>query len=63
MIIDHPHILREVIHESGARSTHAGAEKVLTELSQALDEYAKGYARIADKAWGSGIENHLTRTL
>ncbi len=57
MIIDHPHILREVIRESGARATHAGAEKVLTELSQALDEYARGYARIADKAWETHTES------
>jgi len=51
MIIDHPHILREVVRESGANATHPGAEKLLTELSQPLDDYAGRYARIADKAW------------
>ena len=51
MIIDHPHVLREVVRESGANATHAGAEKILDELSKPLDDYAESYARIANKAW------------
>ncbi|NLG84064.1 MAG: hypothetical protein GX493_05530 [Firmicutes bacterium] len=37
MIVDNPHILREVVSLCGARPTHEGAEYVTTALAGALD--------------------------
>ncbi len=51
MIVDHPHILREVVAEVGARATDEGGEKLLTEKAAFLDEYARKWGEIADKAW------------
>lgn len=50
-IIDNPHILREIVAETGAYPTHDGAETVATCLARQLDEYASEYKEIADKAW------------
>jgi hypothetical protein len=51
MIIDHPEILREVVAETGARSTDEGGEKLLTERAEHLDAYAAAWGKVADKAW------------
>ncbi|MBC7288704.1 MAG: radical SAM protein [Armatimonadetes bacterium] len=51
MIIDHPHILREIVAETGARATDVGGEKLLTEKAAGLDDYARRWAEIADRAW------------
>lgn len=51
MIIDNPHILREVVAKHGAHPTHESADCVTTVLAGALDEYAEAYGRIADVAW------------
>ncbi len=51
MIIDHPHILREIVASTGARATDAGGEALLTEKAQGLDDYARRYALLADRAW------------
>ena len=51
MIIDHPSVLRDVVSETGARPTHPDAETIITELSPDLDEYARRYGEIADRAW------------
>lgn len=56
MIIDHPHILREVVAESGARSTDGGGESLLVKHAAALDAYAQAYAKLADPAWEEGYE-------
>lgn len=50
-IIDNPHILREIVAESGAYPTHEGAETVVGCLARPLDKYAGDYKKIADKAW------------
>jgi len=57
MIIDHPQILREVVEKSGARPTHPGADTILTQYSQYLDEYASTYGKLADDLWKQ--KNHL----
>lgn len=56
MIIDHPHILREIVAESGARSTDGGGETLLVEHAAALDAYARRYAELAEPAWQQGYE-------
>jgi MoaA/NifB/PqqE/SkfB family radical SAM enzyme len=56
-IIDNPHILREAVHEGGAHPTHPGADSIITTLAPALDEYAKRYGEVADRAWNEEYEN------
>ncbi|HHY47014.1 MAG TPA: radical SAM protein [Firmicutes bacterium] len=51
MIIDNPHILREVVSLCGAHPTHEGAECVTTALAGDLDAYADAYGKIADEVW------------
>jgi MoaA/NifB/PqqE/SkfB family radical SAM enzyme len=51
MVIDHPHILREVIEQSGAHPTHPGAEAILTQFAPELDRYALVYGKLADALW------------
>ncbi|MEW6229388.1 MAG: radical SAM protein [Bacillota bacterium] len=51
MIIDNPHMLREVVAKHGAHPTHDGADCVTTLLAGQLDEYAEAYGKIADIAW------------
>jgi MoaA/NifB/PqqE/SkfB family radical SAM enzyme len=51
MIIDHPHILREVVRQSGAHPTHEGADSVLYHLAPELDRYAQRYGHLADALW------------
>ena len=50
-IIDNPHILRDIIAETGAYPTHDGAETVIGCLAKPLDRYASDYKEIADKVW------------
>jgi len=56
-IIDNPSILREVVAEGGAHPTHVGSESIITTLASALDEYAREYGEVADKAWREEYEN------
>ncbi len=51
MIIDQPWVLREVVAKSGAHPTHPGADTIITQLKDQLDEYARAYHEIADPAW------------
>jgi MoaA/NifB/PqqE/SkfB family radical SAM enzyme len=55
MAIDHPHILREVVSQSGAHPTHPGAEGILTEFADDLDRYAMVYGKLADALWSEQI--------
>jgi len=50
-IIDNPHVLREIVAETGAHPTHDGAENVVTYHAKALDEYAAKYKEISNVAW------------
>jgi len=51
MIIDHPHLLRQVVGECRAHPTHPHAEAILTEFSDELDLYALAYGKMADALW------------
>ncbi|MCS7281228.1 MAG: radical SAM protein [Desulfobacterota bacterium] len=51
MIIDNPKALRELVRKYNASPTHPGAESIVNELSQFLDDYAKKYRAIAQKTW------------
>ncbi len=41
MMIDTPHVLREVLEETGAQPTHDGAETLVEDYAEALDAYAR----------------------
>jgi len=51
MIIDNPHVLREVIAENHPYFTHPGAEEIFTTKSKQMDEYAARWGKLADKVW------------
>ncbi len=51
MIIDHPHILREVCLENKPKPTHPGMERLLNEFASILDIYAKNLSNLYDPIW------------
>ncbi|MBW1999987.1 MAG: radical SAM protein [Deltaproteobacteria bacterium] len=51
MIIDNPHVMREVIAKTGAKFTHPGAEEIYTIHKDKMDAYAANWARLADQIW------------
>lgn len=51
LILDHPHLLRQVVRESGARPSHPDAGALLTDFAADLDRYALAYGRMADALW------------
>ena len=51
MIIDNPHVLREIINKTRPYYTHTGAEEIFTERSTEMDAYADRYATLADRVW------------
>jgi MoaA/NifB/PqqE/SkfB family radical SAM enzyme len=51
MIIDNPHIFREVIAESKPYFTHNGAEEIVTQMKDDIDAYAARYGVFADRIW------------
>jgi len=51
LIIDHPHLLRQVVGECKAYPTHPHAEAILTDFSDDLDHYARVYGKMADELW------------
>ncbi len=51
MIIDNPWVLRDVVKRHRARPTHPGAEAVITELADFLNDYAHRWAEVSDPSW------------
>jgi len=51
MIIDNPHVMRELIEETKPFFTHPGAEEIYTTKSQEMDAYAKHFGKLADQVW------------
>jgi MoaA/NifB/PqqE/SkfB family radical SAM enzyme len=51
MIIDNPHVLREIIRDTNPYYTHPGAEEIFTERAAEMDRYAERYASLADRVW------------
>ncbi len=45
IMIDNPSVFREVVEETGAQATHEGAETLVEDYAQALDEYAEAFGR------------------
>ena len=51
MIIDNPHVMRDVIQKTGARFTHPGAEEIYTKHWDKMDAYAANWGKLADRVW------------
>lgn len=51
MLIDEPDVLRQAVARYHAHPTHLGAETLVTDLKQEIDEYARSYRAIADAVW------------
>lgn len=58
MIIDNPHIMRDVIRKNAPSFTHPGAEEIYTIKSEEMDRYARAYGLFADRIWA---EEYLGR--
>ena len=50
-MLENPQYLREVVEKTGAHGTNAEAEETVEELCSKCDEYAEGWAPIADEIW------------
>ena len=60
IMIDNPQVLREVVSETGARGTHPGAESLITDFAQALDEYAEAFGRaVAERGPVTRFRHHV----
>jgi hypothetical protein len=53
MIIDHPHVLREICARCHPYPTRDGADAVITSLAPELDRYACAAASVFDPVWES----------
>ncbi len=51
MIIDNPHIFREVVQKCGAYPTHDGAEDVWLKIKDELDDYGRRVRALYDPIW------------
>ena len=51
MIIDNPHVYRELIEETKPYFTHPGAEEIVTKMKEDLDAYAARFGVYAEKVW------------
>jgi len=51
MIIDNPHVYREIIEKTKPYFTHKGAEEIVTSMKEEMDVYAARFGTFADKVW------------
>lgn len=51
MIIDNPHVMREIVRKTHARFTHPGAEEIYTVYKDKMDTYAARWGILADRIW------------
>jgi len=62
-IIDHPEILREMVHESGAHPTELGSgEETVDEFASRMKTYAFEWGRLADAIWRQKQAECLEKT-
>jgi hypothetical protein len=59
VLIDAPHVLREVVAETGARPTHPGAESLLTEFAPFLDDYTREFSEVLKDEETSNWKMHI----
>ena len=63
MIIDHPHVLRDIVESQHAHPTHPGAESILDAMSEDLDRYASKVKGLFDPLWESGGREKYLKSL
>jgi MoaA/NifB/PqqE/SkfB family radical SAM enzyme len=51
MIIDNPHVYRDVVRSCCAYPTHDGAEDVLVKIRDELDDYGRKFRALSDPIW------------
>ncbi|MFW6456939.1 MAG: radical SAM protein [Planctomycetota bacterium] len=51
LLIDRPWVFRDLAEKHDADPTHPGAETLITELSDDLDERANSWSELAEEAW------------
>jgi len=59
VLIDNPEVLREVVKETGARPTHDGAETLVEDYAEALDEYAENFGRALEDGPVTELEHRM----
>jgi len=57
MIIDNPHVLRTIVAQTGAKPSYPGAESIITESADFLDEYARKIHAIWDPVWSEKYDS------
>jgi len=62
MIIDNPHVMRELIEETNPYFTHLGAEEIYTTKSHEMDAYAEHFAELADWVWQNEYIDEQTKS-
>jgi MoaA/NifB/PqqE/SkfB family radical SAM enzyme len=62
MIIDNPHVMRELIEEIKPYFTHPGAAEIYTIMSQEMDTYAQNFAKLADRVWRNEYINERDKS-
>lgn len=58
MIIDNPHVFREVVQECGAHPTHEGANDVTSKIAVDLDKYGREVHALFDPIWDREKEEY-----
>ncbi len=51
MIIDNPHIYRDLVRKCGAYPTHEGAEHVVSCIAKELDDYGRRVRTLEERIW------------
>jgi len=51
MLIDHPYVIRELCQVCQVRPTHPGAQTLVDDLKEPLDQYSQKVHQIYDKVW------------
>jgi hypothetical protein len=63
MLIDEPDVLRECVAKHHAYPTHPGAETLVTDLKDQIDDYARSYRAIADEVWEEEYKDKNARRI
>lgn len=50
-MIDHPEMIREIVHESGAHNTQLNEKETVDEFSAKMAAYAEQWGEMADEIW------------
>lgn len=61
MLIDEPDVLRNAVAKYHAHATHPGAETLVTDLKEEIDDYARSYRAIADEVWEKEYKEKSSR--